>query len=285
MQARLPCVRPARTGQSSPMSARDPSEIWESGLDEGERRLGRGAAGLAATGFAGGADVFFSILVLAVTSAGLQEVMPEATAHVIASLTFGVGFAFITLGRAELFTENFLVPVGAVWAGRSGIGPLLRMWAVTMVFNFAGLALFAAIFAVSGVVKPQTLAAAGTMADTLGDRSSLAALLSAIAAGTIMTLFTWVVAAAETAGARVAASLVVGFVLAAPSLNHAIVGFGELTFGLIAGTAHSGLGDLCRIVALANAGNLIGGIGLVFTTRLAQVRAEPDSASGWREEG
>ena len=41
-------------------------------------------------------------------------------AHVIASVTFGIGFAFITLGRAELFTENFLLP----WApyGRAARG-------------------------------------------------------------------------------------------------------------------------------------------------------------------
>src|SRR3954468_2808270 len=261
------------------MSGRDPEEIWEASLDEGERRLSRHWTGLAATGFAGGIDVFFSVLMLAVVTGALHEVLPEHTAHVIASLTFGVGFAFITLGRAELFTENFLVPVGAVWAGRSGIGPLLRMWAVTMVFNFAGLALFAAIFAVSGVVKPQTLAAAGTMADTLGDRSSLAALLSAIAAGTIMTLFPGGVEAAETAAARFAASLVVGFVLAAPSLNHAIVGFGELTFGLLAGTATIGWADLVRVVAIAIVGNFLGGVGLVFTTRLAQVRGEPGTES------
>jgi formate-nitrite transporter family protein len=266
------------------VSGRDPAEIWEDSLDEGERRLARHWTGLAATGFAGGVDVFFSVLVLAVVSGALHEVLPEQTAHVIASLTFGVGFVFITLGRAELFTENFLVPVGSVWARRAGLGALLRMWVLTLVFNFAGLALLAGIFAVSGVVKPQTLDAAGTMADTLAQRSTLAAFLSAIAAGTIMTLFTWVVAAADTGSARVVASLVIGFVLAAPSLNHAIVGFGELSFGLIAGTADAGIGDLCRTVGLAIAGNLIGGVGLVFTTRLAQVRAEPGSSSGWREE-
>jgi formate/nitrite transporter FocA (FNT family) len=265
------------------MSARDPAEIWEEGLDEGERRLTRGWVGLAATGFAGGIDVFFSVLVLAVTSAGLHEVLPESTAHVLASLTFGVGFAFITLGRAELFTENFLVPVGTVWAGRVKVRWLLRMWALTLVFNFAGLALFAALFSVSGVLEPKTLQAAGTMADTLGERSALAALLSAIAAGTIMTLFTWVVSAAETSGARLAASLIIGFVLAAPSLNHAIVGFGEMSFGLFAGTAESGWGDLVRTVGLAIIGNLVGGVGLVFGTRLAQVRGEPDSESGERE--
>jgi formate-nitrite transporter family protein len=262
---------------------RDPADIWEAGLDEGERRLTRGWSGLAATGFAGGIDVFFSVLVLAVTSAGLHAALPEATAHVLASLTFGVGFAFITLGRAELFTENFLIPVGTVWAGRVRVRALLRMWGVTLVFNFAGLALFAAAFSVSGVVKPETLQAAGTLADTLGERSTLAALLSAIAAGTIMTLFTWVVAAAETAGARVAASLIIGFVLAAPSLNHAIVGFGEMSFGLFAGTAQSGWGDLLRVVGLGIAGNLIGGVGLVFGTRLAQVRGEPGTDSGQRQ--
>jgi formate/nitrite transporter FocA (FNT family) len=265
------------------VSGRDPAEIWEEGLDEGERRLARGWIGLAATGLAGGIDVFFSVLVLAVTSAALHEALPESTAHVLASVTFGVGFVFITLGRAELFTENFLIPVGTVWAGRVKLPALLRMWALTLVFNFAGLALFAALFSVSGVVEPQTLQAAGAMADTLGERSAVAALLSAIAAGTIMTLFTWVVSAAETSSARLVASLIIGFVLAAPSLNHAIVGFGEFTLGLFAGTAESSWGDLVRTVGLAIVGNLIGGVGLVFGTRLAQVRGEPNSESGARE--
>src|SRR4051794_27307652 len=225
------------------MAGRAPHEIWEDSLDEGERRLRRRSSALAATGFAGGIDVFFSILVLAVTSGALAVVMPEQPAHVLASLTFGVGFVFITLGRAELFTENFLVPVGAVAAGRGTAAVLLRMWVLTMVLNFAGLALFAAIVSVGGVLKPETLRAAGTMADTLGDRAAWPAFLSAVVAGTVMTLFTWVVVSAESPGARVLASLLVGFVLVAPSLNHAIVGFGEMTFGIFAGTAESSWGD------------------------------------------
>jgi hypothetical protein len=45
------------------------------------------------------------------------------------------------------------------------------------------------------------------------------------------------------------ASLIIGFVLAAPSLNHAVVGFGEVIFGIFAGTAESDWGDLVRNVA------------------------------------
>ncbi|MDX6698791.1 MAG: formate-nitrite transporter family protein [Solirubrobacteraceae bacterium] len=262
------------------MSGRAPDEIWEEGLDEGERRLGRSAAALAATGFAGGADVFFGIVAVVVTTGALSAVMPMETAHVLGALTFGIAFALITLGRAELFTENFLIPVSAVFAGRSPRGALLRMWGITFVFNTVGLLLGAALFAPHGVLPPAALDAAGSLADTVGTRDVLPALLSAIAAGTVMTLFTWIVAAADDSTARLIASLLVGFLLLAPSLNHAVVGFGEVLFGLLAGTTDATWGDLARNTGLAIAGNLIGGVGLVFATRLAQVRGEPGSRSG-----
>lgn len=262
------------------MSGRRPDEIWEDGLDEGERRLKRGSAALAATGFAGGVDVFFGVLALTVATGAFDAAMPEETAHVAASAFFGIGFAFITIGRAELFTENFLIPVAAVFSGRAPVSSLLRMWVLTLLVNFIGLFLFAALFSVDDVLEPATLEAAGDLADTLGTRENGAALLSAIAAGTIMTLFTWVVAAAEGPVGRIVASLIVGFLLAAPTLNHAVVSFGEMSFGLLAGTAEVGWGDLTRNVAIAIVGNLIGGVGLVFSTRLAQVRGEPGSESG-----
>jgi formate/nitrite transporter FocA (FNT family) len=264
------------------MAGRAPEEIWEESLDEGERRLSRRWPGLAATAFAGGADVFFGIVALMVTTAALLTVMPEPLAHVLGAATFGIAFALITLGRAELFTENFLIPVGAVFAGRSNLGALMRMWGITLAVNLVGLALFAGLFSVKGVLTPEALKAAGTAADLLGDRHLLPAFLSAVAAGTIMTLFTWVAAAAESGIARLAAALLVGFLLIAPSLNHAVVGFGEMVFGLFAGTTHSDAGDLARNLAVAIGGNLLGGVGLVFTTRLAQVRSEPGTRSGKR---
>jgi formate-nitrite transporter family protein len=266
------------------MSGAAPNEIWEEGLEEGERRLERRLPGLAATGFAGGADVLFGLVAVIVTTGALTAAMPEPTAHVLGALTFGFGLAFITIGRAELFTENFLIPVGAVFAGRAKVITLLRMWVITLAFNLIGLALFAGLFAVDGVLKPDALKAVGTLADTLGDRACLPSFLSAIAAGTMMTLFTWVAAASDSSIARIVASLIAGFLLIAPALNHAVVGFGEMIFGIFAGTAHSGWGDLFRNLGIAVAGNLLGGVGLVFTTRLAQVRSEPDSSSGGHDE-
>lgn len=264
------------------MPGRPPTEIWEEGVDEGERRLTRGRTALAATAFAGGVDILFGVLALVIVTGALTAVLPEDTAHVLASVALGVGFAFVVVGRSELFTENFLIPVGTVFAGRASAGSLLRLWGISLVINFAAIAAFAALLSVVGVLESSTLKAVGTAADTLGDRNVVPSLISAIAAGTIMTLFTWVVAASDGTSARILAAFIAGFILAAPSLNHAVVGFAEMSFGIFSGTAASGWGDLVRTVGLGIVGNLIGGVGLVFTTRLAQVRGEPRSESGGR---
>jgi formate/nitrite transporter FocA (FNT family) len=257
------------------VSGRSPQDIWQDGIDEGERRLKRSTSGLAATGFAGGVEIFVGIVAMVVTTAALTPTLGEQGAHVVGSLAFGVGFVLITVSRAELFTENFLIPVSAVHARRSPVASLPRMWVITLALNLVALTLAAALFSVDGVLRPESLETAGTLAATFAERAWLPALLSAIAAGTVMTLFTWVIAAAEDAIARVVLALLVGFVLGVPSLNHAVVSFGELLFALFAGTAPFGYGDLARNFGLAVAGNLIGGIGIVFATRLAQVRGEP----------
>ena len=262
------------------MPDRTPEEIWTESLDEGERRLGRRWSALMATGFAGGADVMLGLVAVIVATAGLSKAMPGPTAHVLASLLFGLAFVFITLGRAELFTENFLIPVGAVFARRAPASTLLRMWVTTLVLNFVGLAVLAGLASVKGVLPPGSLHAAGVITNTLSDRSFIAALFSAIIAGIVMTVFTWVTSATESATARILTALLVGFLLLAPSLNHAVVGFGEMFVGLISGTTHAGWIDLVRNISIAILGNLIGGVGLVFTTRLAQVSGDPSSGSG-----
>ncbi len=262
------------------MPDRTPEEIWTESLEEGERRLDRRWPALMATGFAGGADVMLGIVAVTVSTAGLSAAMPEPTAHVLAALLFGLAFVFITLGRAELFTENFLIPVGAVFADRAPAWMLWRMWGTTLVLNFVGLAVLAALVSVDGVLPSGSLHAAGVITNTLSDRSFIAALVSAIVAGVVMTAFTWVTTAAESGTARILAALLVGFLLIAPTFNHAVVGFGEMFLGLLAGTTHAGWIDLVRNVSIAILGNLIGGVGLVFTTRLAQVSGDPTSGSG-----
>ncbi|HWF73939.1 MAG TPA: formate/nitrite transporter family protein, partial [Solirubrobacteraceae bacterium] len=180
------------------MSGRAPTEIWEDALDEGERRLDRTSVALAVTGLLGGGEVMFGVIALVVSTAALSAVMPDQTAHLLGSLTFGLALVFITIGRAELFTENFLIPVASVYAGRSSGKALARLWLITLLGNLAGLLLMAVIVAPHGVLPPHALKAAGKISDTYTSRAVLPALLSAVAGGALMTLFTWLAAAAES---------------------------------------------------------------------------------------
>jgi formate/nitrite transporter FocA (FNT family) len=258
------------------MSGRNPHEIWDETVDEGERRLRRGGVGLLSTGFFGGIDVMLGVLALTVVTGALSVVLPEAIAHVAGSVFFGIGLVTLVIGRSELFTENFLVPVGTVLQGRASIRDLARLWAVTMAGNLIGLVVLALILTRAGLVPSETWHAAGLLADTIAQRDLVAAALSAVLAGMVMTLFTWVTHAVVSDGSRIALAMLIGFLLAAPSLNHAIVAFAEVTFGVLAGTATiAGWGTLAWNFPVSVVGNLIGGLAFVTLARRLQARAEP----------
>jgi formate-nitrite transporter family protein len=52
----------------------------------------------------------------------------EPAALALAGLVFPIGFLFVIIGRSELFTENFLIPVVAVFKTEHTLGSLLSLW-------------------------------------------------------------------------------------------------------------------------------------------------------------
>jgi len=207
------------------MIGREPREIWQDSLEDGQRRLARPAAVLAATGLLGGFHVTLGLLVLVVTTGALTEVIPAPTAHVLGSLTFGIGFVFLTVGRSELFTENFLIPVAAALKGHCTKRSVARLWVITFALNIAGIALFVLLASIPGVLQPVALEAAGELADTLAERDLAAAAASAVIAGAAITVFTWLAEAAES------------------DLTRAFIAAGRLR---AAGPQHEPLGDRLR---------------------------------------
>ncbi len=252
------------------MIGREPHEIWQDSLEDGQRRLARPASVLAATGLLGGFHVTLGLLALVVSTGALTEVVPAPTAHVLGSLTFGIGFVFLTVGRSELFTENFLIPVAAALQGHCTKRSVARLWVITFGLNLAGITLFVGLASIPRVLEPEALQAAGALADTLSERDLAAAGASAVLAGAVITVFTWLAEAAASDLTRVVIALLVGFVLLAPSLNHSVVGFGEVLFGLVAGTTSADWIDLVRNTAVAIVGNVAGGVILVAFVRSIQ---------------
>ena len=78
-------------------------------VDEGTQRLHRSWREVLVTGFFGGTDIAVGVL-------AYLAVLHVTHQPLLAGLAFSIGFLALLLGRSELFTEGFLVPVTTVVA-------------------------------------------------------------------------------------------------------------------------------------------------------------------------
>lgn len=235
--------------------------VFDRTVEEGIRRLNRTWPGLLATGWVGGMDVGVGIMALAL-------VKHSTGSEALGALAFGIGFIALTMASSELFTENFLVPIAAIVAGRGGIGQLAKLWAGTLVMNLLGGWVFMAIV---GVGLPQL---SGTLVDlgrhfvTIG--LGWQALAAAVLGGGIITLMTWMQHSTEAEMPKLVAAVSAAFLLAIGSLNHAIVMSLEMFAALEVG-APFGYVAWVKAFGVACAGNVIGGVGFVTVLRMVQV--------------
>src|SRR5919202_1761940 len=217
------------------MSARQqPEEIYARARAEGRRRLARPVLELVATALLG-------------------------------------GFVFVVVGKSELFTENFLVPIaGLERRRRASWLKLGELWVGTLLVNLASGAALALILTSKGVLPRTSHDELVRLAERLTSHSAFAELLSAVVAGALMTLMTWFVeGAAESTGIRIAMSWIVGALIALGTFNHAIVSTIELVFGMRYG-ADIDVGQLLANLGLSTGGNVLGGLLLVTFARSAQ---------------
>ena len=234
---------------------------FQSTVDEAQRRLSRSWPSLFSTGAVGGIDVGVGVMALLLVR--------EATGNeLLGALAFGIGFIALTLGRSELFTENFLVPVAAVVAQKSTVGATLRLWGGTAATNLAAGWIFTGLVTVGLPELHETAVEVGRHYPELG--ISTTSLASAIIGGAAITLMTWMERGTESIGGKLVAAFSIAFVLAAGRLNHAIVVSLEMFAALHAG-APFGYADWLGMAAWAALGNMIGGLALVTVLRLVQV--------------
>src|SRR5207244_1044617 len=125
--------------------------------------------------------------------------------RLVGAAAFGIGFVFVVVGRSELFTENFLVPIaGLDRQNRASWFKLGELWVATLVLNLVGGILLILILTSGGVLPQHAQPPLVSLADHVAGYDALAAFLSAVVAGALMTLLTWFVeGAADSMRARI----------------------------------------------------------------------------------
>lgn len=267
--------RSLSTAGRGPTSISDElASAFRRSVDEGEHRLGRSWPSLLATGAVGGVDISVGVLAMLLVE--------EATGSpLLAGLAFGIGFVALTMANSELFTENFLVPVVAVAAGKAGPLAVIRLWLGTAFTNLmAGWVVMGVILA----AVPEVGATAVEISQHYLDLGAWQAFAAAVIGGAVITLMTWMERGTDSMPAKIVAAVSAAFLLIAGKLNHVIV-VSLVVFGGLHAGAPYGYADWLGILAWATLGNLVGGLGLITTLRLVQVGQQRLSEERGREAG
>lgn len=257
--------------------APDPSEIFHRAVEEGERRLDQSMLELVSTSFIAGFTVVFGIVALGIVEGAVEPQFGEV-APVAGALAFGVGLVFLVVGRAELFNENFFDPV-ATAVEQSGswlVGPLARLWVVTFVFNLVGGGLLVVVLSVEGALPPSAVEVLTRTGEEIVGRESSAEFVKAITGGALVALLSFMLAAVNSVGSRITMAYFVGVLLTLGPFDHVIVTILHVLFGVLLG-ANIGFGTLAETTAVVTAGNLVGGLGLVTLSHVAQVKGARES--------
>jgi formate/nitrite transporter FocA (FNT family) len=226
---------------------------------EGTQRLSRPWREVLITGFVGGTEVAIGVL-------AFLAVLHETGSHLLAGIAFSAGFIALLLGRSELFTEGFLVPVVTVAAKRATVGQLAKLWSGTLVANLAGGWLIMWLVVLAFPSFHADLVESGTHFATAPVNGETIAL--SILGGATMTLLTRMQHGTDDMVAKIVAAVAAAFLLAGTQMFHSILD-SLLIFGAIhTGDASFGYADWGTFLALAVLGNMAGGLGLVTLLRL-----------------
>ncbi|GAS96233.1 formate/nitrite transporter family protein [Mycolicibacterium canariasense] len=228
-------------------------------VSEGTQRLHRTWREVLVTGFFGGTEVAMGVL-------AYLSVLDATDNSLLAGLAFSIGFLALLLGRSELFTEGFLIPVTTVAAKRASFAQLCKLWGGTLVANLAGGWLIMWLIIIAFPKLHDTTIEAATHYATAP--MSVHTVTLAVLGGMAITLMTRMQHGTDAVIGKIAAAVAGAFLLAGLQMFHSILD-SLLIFGaMFTGHAPFGYLDWLTWFGYTVVGNMIGGLGLVTLLRL-----------------
>jgi formate-nitrite transporter family protein len=235
-------------------------QILRHEIAEGKIVLDREAGRLFVSGLSAGLDLGFSLFLMAVMETRFTDHLSEPIRAILVANMYSIGFIFVVLGRSELFTEQTSLAVLPVMSGQRSGWSLARSWGIVYVSNLIGATAFAGLAVLIGPTLGVIDARAfGTIAHHIVDHSGFAMFLSAILAGWLMGLLSWLVAAGRDTISQIVVVWLITTAIGFAGLHHVILGTVEVLSGVFSGQGIN-VYDFGRFLLWATLGNIFGGV-------------------------
>jgi formate/nitrite transporter FocA (FNT family) len=273
----MPNVNSALAAEEASEAKKPARQILQEEISVGLTALRRPFFRLFLSSFSAGLDIGFSLFLMATVLHFTEGELPRPIVRILVANMYAVGFIFVVLGRSELFTEHTTLAVLPVLNRQASVVALARLWVVVYIANLMGAAAFAAlaqlIGPMLGIFGYREL---GQLAHQIVDHPGEAILLSAILAGWLMGLMSWLVTAGRDTISHLVLIWLIATAIGLAQLHHVIAGSVEVLAGVISGHGAS-LEDFGRFLGWATLGNVLGGTIFVALLKFGHATQEGSS--------
>jgi len=249
---------------------RHPDDILTATIREGLEQLERPTLSLALSAVAAGLILGFTAMAAAVASVASSELTAPLAQRLATAVVYPLGFVVCVVSGTQLFTEHTATAVYPVLDRRSSVQRLLRLWGLVAGGNLVGAAASATL-----LIAADDVIGAREGYLMLGHHMTAypahALFVSAILAGWLMALGAWLIAATPPAVSQIVAIYIVTFLIGLGGLHHSIAGSVEI-FTAWGFSEEMSVGQVLRFLAVALAGNTVGGSVFVAVLNWAHIR-------------
>lgn len=207
-----------------------------------------------------GLEVGFSFMLVAIMYSLFNDNLSKEFIPYAAAFVYPLGFILVVLGKSVLFTEQTSLLSLPVLNGNKTVSDLLSLWGVVIVGNLIGGYIIGGFLVWIG---PQlgiiSLEGIENLADHVNHFSRTVILGSAVLAGWLMALLSWIITSTKTISSKIMVIYIITFIIAMAGLHHSIVGSIEVFAGVLVSSKITII-DYLSFQSTALLGNAIGGV-------------------------
>ncbi len=250
--------------------AKSYGEILKDQICEGQKVYQRSTSSILLSSLTAGLEIGFSYLLMCSLFYFYSDSIPKASLFKILAFVYPLGFILVVLGQSILFTEQTSLLTLPVLNRQRSLWSLLRLWGLVILGNLIGGYLIGLVLMWIGpkleIFDLETVRAIG---EHVASYESGVILVSAILAGWMMGLLSWLITSSKDTISRIFIIFIITATMAFTGLHHSIIGNIEIFTAMVAGSEVT-FTEYLRVQSLALLGNATGG---AFFVALLKYRA------------